>query len=71
MGMDYKYLYDPTPDEIKKRIHLTDLMREYGWDCFVIDEIMHHDNPTVKTVFLLINKHGPIVAHDILKRFIK
>jgi len=63
--------YVPTKHEVDLRIRLIDLMREYEWTALVMDEIMHHDNPTVKTVFSLIDRVGPVIAHTILKRFIE
>jgi len=63
--------YNPTPEEVKIRVKLTDIMREFVWNSVVIDEIMHNDNPTVETVLKLIQDRGSIKAHNILKRFIK
>ena len=63
--------YNPTKDEVRIRIALINLMKKYGWNTSVMDEIMYNDNPTVETVIRLINEKGPIATHNILKRFIE
>lgn len=71
MAYDSGPTYIPTEDEIKLRIDLTYIMATNEWDAFVMDEIMHNDNPTIDTVFRLIRTYGHEEAYKRLKRFLK